>query len=565
MAESIDLFKNASIVEGEVVLVGERDVFIDCGYKSEVAVPISDFDIVPKIGDKVRIAVVETSNGIQGSRFVAARKEKLEELKSKLSSGEPVVGKVVKVVYRNESVKDSKIKVLKGFLIDLGTNLKGFLPASQADLTRISVDPSSYVGKEFEFKIINKKEGQFVVSRKAILEEQLKAKRESVLSSINVGDEVEGIVKKISEKYIILDIDGVNALLHVSDLSWKKVSNISDLVHIGDKMTVKVLEVDKEKGRIRVGRKQIERDPFEEFVSSHKEGDIVSGKVILVRDRYCVVEIEDGVRGVVSNTDLSWNRRPRSLKDEFEVGDTLKGKIISFDNQRRIVRIGVKQLLPDPWENIEERYKKGQIIRGRVNAIVDNAVFVGIADGVEGLIRKNEISWKEEDVNLRKLYSKGQMVEALIMKVDKRERLLILSVKRLEGNPWERFAEMNPRGSVVSGVVKEIRDDRIVVDLGSEVEGYIMSSQVSLEKGIDHKEKFKVGDSVTAIVTKVVPSEKIVELSIKALEKKQIEEAKKEFVVSEPTEIKKGTLADLLKTKGLTIKSSDKKTKKKSK
>ncbi|MGC8965136.1 MAG: S1 RNA-binding domain-containing protein, partial [Brevinematia bacterium] len=173
--------------------------------------------------------------------------------------------------------------------------------------------------------------------------------------------------------------------------------------------------------------------------------------------------------------------------------------------------------------------------------------------GVEGILRKNEVSWKEDEVNLRKLYSKGQMVEALIIKVDEKNRLLHLSVKRLEGNPWERFKELNPKGSIVTGVVKEVRDDRLVIDLGGELEGFIMSSQISLERGVDHKEKFKVGDSITAMVIKVLPSEKVIELSIRALEKKQIEEAKKEFVVKEPTEVKKGTLADLLKVKGFDI------------
>ncbi|MCS7298999.1 MAG: S1 RNA-binding domain-containing protein [Spirochaetia bacterium] len=556
MAESFEFFKDAKIVEGEVVLVGERDVFIDCGFKSEVAVPINEFEHPPKVGERVKIAITNTSNGTIGSRFVAARKERIEDLKSKYSSGEFVIGKVVKVLYENQSIKDSKIKTLKGFLVDLGTNLKGFLPASHVELTRISVDPQTYVGKEFEFKIINKREGQFIVSRKVLLQEQLKKKMEEFFSTINVGDEVEGVVKKIAEKYIVLDIDGVPGLMSINDLSWKKISDIQSIVNIGDKMTVKVLEVQRDKGRIRVGRKQIERDPFEDFLAEHKEGDIVQGRIVLLRDRYGIVEISDGVRGLIRDTEVSWSRRVKSLKEEFKVGDNIKAKILSFDKDRRLVKLGVKQLVPDPWENIEEKYKKGQVVRGRVNTITDNSVFIGITDVIEGILRKEEVSWKQEDINLRKIYSKGQMVEALITKIDKNNRLLHLSVKRLEGNPWERFAQTNYKGSVVSGTVKEVRDDRLIVELGGEVVGYILASQVSLERGVDHKEKFKVGDTVNAMVMRVVPSEKIVELSIKALEKKQIEEAKKEFVISEPAEVKKGTLADLLKMKGLSISST---------
>ncbi len=554
MAESFDIRK-AKIVEGTVVFIGENDVFIDCGYKSEVSVPIKEFDELPVAGQKVKIGIYETSKGIIGSRFVAARREKTEELNQKLSSGEPVLGKIVKVLIENQSIKDSNIRTLKGFLVDLGTNLKGFLPASQVELGRITDDPYSYLNKEFLFKIVNKKEGQFILSRKALLKEEIEKKKEEFFSKVNVGDEVVGVVKKIAEKYVLLDVDGVTAFLSINDISWKKITDINSVVNIGDKITVKVLEIQKDKGRIRVGRKQIEKDPFEEFVNSHKESDVVSGKIISIKDKFAVVELDDGVRGVIFNTDLSWSRRPKSLKDEFKVGDIVKAKILNFDKEKRFVRLGVKQLLPDPWENIEERYKKGQIIRGRVNTITDNAVFVGIIEGVEGILRKEEISWKDENPNLRKIYSKGQMVEALITKVDKKNRLLYLSVKKLEGNPWERFKEMNPRGSVVTGVVKEVKDDRIIIDLGGDVEGFIMASQVSIERGVDHKEKFKVGDSVNAMVMRVIPSEKIVELSIKALEKKQIEEAKKEFVISEPTEIKKGTLGDLLKLKGVSISS----------
>lgn len=560
MAESFfEVFKGARIVEGKVVLVGERDVFVDCGYKAEVSVPIQEFDAIPNVNDKVKIAVVETDKGLVGSRFVAARREKIEELNSKLSSGEPVIGKIVKVLYENQNIKDSNIKVLKGFLVDLGTNLRGFLPASQVELSRISVDPQTYVNKEFLFKVINKREGQFVLSRKALLQEEVNKKKEEFFSNVNVGDEVVGVVKKITDKYILLDIDGVTAYLSVNDLSWKKITDIHSIVNLGDKITVKVLEIQKDKGRVRVGRKQIEKDPFEDFYNEHKEGDVVNGKIISVKDKFAIVELADGVRGIILNTDLSWSRRPKSLRDEFNVGEMVKAKILSYDKEKRLVKLGLKQLLPDPWEDIETRYKRGQIIRGRVNTITDNLVFVGIIEGVEGILRKEEVSWKEENPNLRKLYSKGQMVEALITKVDKKNRLLHLSVKRLEGNPWERFKEMNPKGSVVSGVVKEIKDDRLIVDLGGEVEGFIIASQVSIERGVDHKEKFKVGDTVNAMVVKVVPSEKIVELSIKALEKKQVDEAKKEFVISEPTEIKKGTLADLLKVKGFSISASNEK------
>ncbi len=552
MAESFEVFRGAKIVEGKVVLVGERDVFIDCGYKSEVSVPVQEFDVVPGVNDKVKIAVIETSKGFIGSRFVAARKEKIEELNSKYKSGEPVYGKIVKVLYEDQSIKDSNIKTLKGFLVDLGTNLKGFLPASQVEITRINVDPQSYLNKEFLFKIVNKREGQFVLSRKVILQEEIGKKREEFFSKVSVGDEVVGVVKKITDRYVLLDVDGINAILSIGDLSWKKVNDVNAFVSLGDSLTVKVLEIQKEKNRIRVGRKQIEKDPFEEFVNAHKESDIVQGRIILVKDKFAIVELEEGVRGIIYDTDVSWNRKPKPLKSEFSVGDVVKSKILSFLKEKRLVKLGVKQLLPDPWDNIEERYKKGQVVRGRVNTVTDNLVFVGIAEGVEGILRKEDVSWDNENVNLRKIYSKGQMVEALITKVDKKNRLISLSVKMLTGNPWERFREVNPKGSVVTGVVKEIRDDRIIVDLGG-VEGFILSSQVSIERGVDHKEKFKVGDSVSAVVVRVVPSEKVIELSVKLLEKMQIDEAKKEFVVSEPTEVKKGTLADLLKTKGLSI------------
>lgn len=556
MADSFETSKSkiAEPIEGVVVLVGERDIFVDCGFKSEVVVPLAEFESQPSVGDKVSIVIVSsTPNGIIGSRALAARREKIKELNQKFKEGLPALGKIVKALYEVDNTQGSTIRNFKGFLVDLGTGLKGFLPASHIEYGKKSVNPQDYLNKEFEFKIIGKRDGQFVLSRKELVKEEVAKKKEEFLSKVKTGDEVEGIVKKVAEKYLILDINGVSGLLSINDFSWKRPQNLAELVNLEDRLLVKVLEIDREKQRLRVGKKQIERDPFEDFVNSHKIDDVVQGKVISIKDKFAVVELEEGVNGIVLNTDLSWSRRPKSLKEEFKVGDIVKGKIIDFNSDNRSVRIGIKQLTTDPWENIDEKYKRGQVIRGRVNSITDNFVFVGIVEGIEGILRKDEVTWKEEDVNLRKLYSKGQMVEALITKVDKKNRLLHLSVKRLEGNPWERFNEMNPKGSVVSGVVKEVRDDRLIVDLGGEVEGFILASQVSFEKGVDHKEKFKVGDNVTAMVLKVVPSEKIVELSIKALEKKQIEEAKKEFVIKEPTEVKKGTLADLLKMKGLDI------------
>lgn len=566
MADSFDISQitPGQIVKGRVAYIGERDVFVECGFKSEVSVPLAEFDQKPNIGDEVEIAIIgEFAQGIVGSKAKADRKQKLAELKEKFNTGEPVKGTIVKALFAEQIIGDSRIKVLKGFLVDLGTGLKGFLPASQVEIGKIKVDPLTYVNKEFEFKIINKKEGQFILSRKALLQEELERKKKEFFANVKVGDEVTGVVKKITQKYIVLDVEGVNAVLSIADLSWKKIDDINSVVHLGDTITVKVLAVNEEKGFIRVGRKQIEKDPFVEFQNTHKEGDLVSGKVIAVRDRYAVIELADGVKGVLLATDYSWSTKVRSLKTEIKVGEIVKGKIINFDTEKRLVRIGIKQLLPDPWENIEERYKRGQIIRGRVNTITDRAIFVGIMEGVEGVVPRNEVSWNEEEPNLRKMFSKGQMVEALIVKINKEGRLLYLSIKRLEGNPWQRFKEMNPKGSVVEGVVSEVRDDRIIVDLGSGVTGYVLASNASMERGIVLSEKFKVGDSVKAVVVRVVPEEKIVELSIKAYEKKLIDEAKKDFVVSEPTEVKKGTIADLLKLKGINVVSSTPKGEKK--
>jgi len=556
MADSFDVSQAASgqIVKGRVAYIGERDVFVECGFKSEVSVPLIEFDQKPNVGDEVEIAIIgEYAQGIIGSKTKADRRQKLNELKEKFTSGEPVKGVIVKALFVDQPVNDSKIKVLKGFLVDLGTGLKGFLPASQVELGKIKEDPLTYLNKEFDFKVVNKKEGQFVVSRRALLQEELSKKRKEFLANVKVGDEVTGTVKKITQKYIVLDVEGVNAVLFVSDLSWKRIEDVDSLVHLGDSITVKVLSINVEKGFIRVGRKQIEKDPFVDFQNAHKEGDIVSGRIISVRDKYALVELEDGVRGVLLSSDYSWNNKFRSLKSEMKPGEVVKGKIINYDSEKRLVRIGIKQLLPDPWEGIEEKYKRGQVIRGRINTVTDNVMFVGIAEGVEGILPRNEISWNEESPNIRKLFSKGQMVEALITRVSKEKRLLFLSMKRLEGNPWQRFKEINPRGSVVEGVVSDVRDDKLIVDLGNGVTGYILSSQASMERGVVLSEKFKVGDPVKAVVVKVLPEDKVIELSIRNYEKRLVDEAKKDFVISEPAEVKKGTIADILKIKGINV------------
>ncbi len=561
MGESFDIseFTPGQITKGKVILVGERDVFVDCGFKSEVSVPLAEFSSIPKVGDEITIAIIgESPQGILGSRLKAERKEKIAELNEKLQTGEPVKGTIVKALFVDEIVNNSKIKTLKGFLVDLGTHLKGFLPASQVELGRISVDPTTYVGKDFEFKVVSKKEGQFVLSRKELLKEITTKKREEFFEKVQVGDEVSGKVKKITEKYLVLDIEGVNGILRISDFSWSKVSNISSIVNIGDTINVKILNIIKDKGYLLVGRKQLEKDPFEDFKNSYSVDSIVTGKVISVKKNYAVVELTEGVRGVILSQDLSWSKKSKSLTDEFSVGDVVKAKVLDINNEKRLVRLSVKHLAPDPWESIEERYKKGQVVRGRINTITEFALFVDIAEGIEGIVRKEEISWDTDNPNLRKLFMKGQMVEAVITGINKPKRVLVMSIRKLTGNPWERFAEMNPVGSIVEGVVEEVKNDKVILSLGGELKGYIPSGHFSLEKNIDVKERFKVGESVKGMVLKVVPSERIIEISIRNYEKKLTDEAKKDFVVKDPEKIKKGTLADLLKQKGLNITVSEK-------
>lgn len=538
------------LVKGKILLVGENEVYIDVGYKTEAIVPLKEFTTPPEEGQEIEIVILgENSMGnLIASKQRADRIRLARELAEKLKEGGTIEGRVLKTLYKTEKdEKGNEVEVLKGFLVDVGAGLKTFVPASHMDIKRVA-NPMEYIGKIFEFKVINKREGQYVLSRKEVIKEELKKKREEFFSKHQIGDIIKGKVISVDSKKAILDFDGIKGILRASDYSWRTIKDIKEFINVGDEMEVKILMLDKEKGRVLVGKKQLERDPFEEFLKNHKVDDIVKGKVIKVSKSYAIVEIEEGVNGVIFKEDLSWTKRYSSVKEAIKVGEMVEAKIIDVLTDRRLVKLGIKQLLPDPWEKIDEKYKVGMIVRGRVSGIIDKGVFVRFGDGIEAFMRKEDISW-DEDVNPRRQFIRGQMVEVMILKIDKENKRMRVGMKQVTGNPWEIFAKMYPRGKVVEGTIKSVSKDKLVIDVGNNLEAVVYPRDFGVKRIEDPQEVFKVGDPIKAVVKRVIPQEKVIELSIKEYEKKLVDESKKQYVVDDTSKVAKATLADLLKKK----------------
>lgn len=498
------------IIEGTVVRIDQETVLVDIGLKSEGFVAANEFrgangEITVQVGDRIRVLMTR-EDGKKGYILSKRKADYLAAWEKIGGSGQE--GGIIEGTIT--------ARVNGGYTVDIG--VPAFLPTSQVD-TRPSSDADSYIGLKSKFKIIklNQKRDNIVLSRRAILEEERASIRDVTLAKLEEGQIVEGVVKNVTDYGAFVDLGGVDGLLHVSDLSWGRVGKPSDILKPGQQVTAKVLKFDRAKGKISLGIKQTLSDPWLEVPSRYPLESRIRGRVVSLMEYGAFVELEPGVEGLIHVSEMSWTKRVRRATDVLTVGDEVEAVVLGIDMDNRKISLGLKQVSENPWKTIAEKYPVGTKIEGQIKNMTDFGMFIGIEDGIDGLVHVSDISWTKRVKHPGDVYEKGQLVQAVVLKVDVDNERLSLGIKQLEPDPWSLAPEKYRAGAKVTGKVTSLTDFGVFVELEEGIEGLIHVSELSREKVPSAKEFAAVGDSLEAIVLNCDPRERRISLSIKAM------------------------------------------------
>ncbi len=506
--KSLKNFREGEIIIGKVLGLSKGLVTVDVGFKSEGMISHSEFPEAEKdlsVGDEIEVFLerVEDNNGI-----VVLSKEKANKIK--------IWEKLVKAFEAEEIIEGTVVAKAKGGLtVDIG--LKSFLPGSQIDLRPVR-NLEKLIGEKFQMKIIkmNKKRGNIVLSRRILLEEERKQARAGTLTKMKEGNQVEGIVKNITDYGVFIDLGGIDGLLHITDMSWGRVNHPSEMFAIGDKVTVMVLKYDQEKERVSLGLKQITPDPWVDVDNKYPVNTRISGKVVSITDYGAFVELEKGIEGLVHVSEMSWSRHIKHPSKMVSISDTVEAVVLTLDKEKKRISLGMKQIEPNPWDSIENKYPIGTEVEGLVRNLTDFGAFVELEDGVDGLIHISDLSWNKKIKHPSEVLKKKDKVTAAVLNIDKDACRISLGIKQLEPDPWENIPDQYPIGKEVAGIIIKVTGFGAFAEFDDGLEGLIHVSQLSSEK-VTHPEKVvKVGDEIKAKVIKVDTTSKKIGLSIKA-------------------------------------------------
>jgi small subunit ribosomal protein S1 len=534
--------KEGELVHGVVTRVDDDHVQVDVGFKSEGLIDAWEFmdddaRLLVKVGDPVDVLVEEIED--EGGRIVLS-KEKADRLK---------IWDDISKAYEADQPVDGVIlsRVKGGLAVDIG--VKAFLPGSQVDLRPVR-NLEAVIGEKLSFKIIkfNKRRGNIVLSRRALLEKEREKLRETTLETLQEGQIVDGVIKNITDYGAFIDLGGLDGLLHVTDMSWGRVNHPSELFRVGDEIKVKVLRFDPESERVSLGLKQIQPDPWRDAGMRFQIGRRIAGKVVSLTDYGAFVELEPGIEGLVHVSEMSWTKRVKHPSKLVSVGDQVEAVVLDVDEGNRKISLGMKQIEPNPWSLIEEKYPVGTHVRGVIRNITNFGVFVGLEEGVDGLVHVSDISWTEQIKHPSEKFQKGDEIEAVVLKIDRENEKFSLGIKQLTPNPWDDIKRKYAVGSEVTGEVASVAEFGAFVKLEEGIEGLIYTSELANEKVENPASVVSPGQSVTALVTKVDPVEQKISLSIRALTNKEEREALKRYAAQQATS-QTTTLGDLLKEK----------------
>ena len=516
--------KPGAIVTGTVVDVRNDVVVINAGLKSEGIVPIEQFrnddgEIDVGIGDTVKVALDSLENGFGEtvlSREKAKRAMVWDELEEALEKNETITGRI-------------SGKVKGGFTVDI-KDVRAFLPGSLVDVRPVR-DPVYLEGKELEFKLIklDRKRNNVVVSRRAVVESEHSEEREQLLEKLVEGAVLKGVVKNLTDYGAFVDLGGIDGLLHITDMAWKRVRHPSEVVEVGQELDVRVLKYDRERNRVSLGLKQLGEDPWDNIARRYPANSRVYGKVSNVTDYGAFVEIEPGVEGLVHVSEMDWTNKNVNPSKVVQVGDELEVMVLDVDEERRRISLGIKQVTSNPWETFAAIHKKGDKVEGQIKSITDFGVFIGLDGGIDGLVHLSDISWNSTGEDVARNFKKGDTLEAVVLAVDPERERISLGVKQLEQDPMGGFVASNARGSVVKGTVKEVDAKGATIALADGVEGYIAARDISHDRVEDASHVLKVGDEVEAKIMGTDRKTRLMQLSIKAKDEAETQEALAEY------------------------------------
>jgi small subunit ribosomal protein S1 len=531
-----------SIVTGTVVDIDSEWVVVHAGLKSEGVIPRAQFldekgECRLKIGDQVKVAMEVVDDGFgetRLSREKAKRAEAWQMLEDAFERSEVVKG-----------IINGKVK--GGFTVDIN-DIRAFLPGSLVDIRPLR-ETAHLEGRPLEFKVIklDQRRNNVVVSRRAVLEAENSAEREALLGSLQEGQTIKGVVKNLTDYGAFVDLGGVDGLLHITDMAWRRIRHPSEMVNVGDEVRVKILKFDREKNRVSLGMKQLGDDPWVELKRRYPEGARVLATVTNLTDYGCFAEIEEGVEGLVHVSEMDWTNKNVHPSKVVAVGDQVEVMVLDIDEDRRRISLGIKQCRPNPWDEFSRKYAKGDKIRGTIKSITDFGIFIGLEGGIDGLVHLSDISWNEPGETAVRRYSKGEEVETLVLSIDPERERISLGIKQLDQDPFSDYTNANDRGSIVTGVVQSVEPKEAVLVLAPEVTGVLKASEISVDRVEDARNLLKVGDEVQVKIVSIDRKNRTIGVSVKAKEVEDERQAVKEHRRQESERAAPTTLGDLIK------------------
>ncbi|MBU2965123.1 30S ribosomal protein S1 [Amphritea sp. 2_MG-2023] len=509
-----------SVVDATVVAVDGDFVVVNAGLKSEGNIPLNEFldddgklNVSP--GDQVKVVLVSLEDG-SGETLLSREKAKRAE-----------AWQVLEQAFENDTIVTGRItgKVRGGLTVDLNT-ISAFLPGSLVDIRPLR-DTSHLENQELEFKLVklDAKQNNIVVSRRAVLETAYNEERDKLLATLNEGMAVKGVVKNLTDYGAFIDLGGVDGLLHITDIAWKRVKHPSELLSIGDEIDVKVLRYDREKGRVSLGMKQLTADPWDEFKAAHPVGSRVSAKVTNIADYGCFAEIKPGIEGLVHVSEMDWTSKNIHPSKIVQVGEQIEVMILDINDQRRRISLGIKQCQANPWEVFAATHAIGTQVSGMIKSITDFGLFVGLDGGIDGLVHLSDLSWDQPADEAVKAYHKGDTVSAVVLSVDAERGRISLGIKQLSDDPFTVFTAANPKGTVVKGEISQVESKQLRVQLAEGVEGTVKVQEVSFERVDDLSQRFSAGTIIDVLIVNIDRRARTIALSVKQLEKQQEKQA----------------------------------------
>ena len=532
------------MITAEVVLVDRNIVVVNAGLKSESVIPVEEFkndkgELEVKVGDFVTVAIEAIEDGHGATKLSRERAKKLSawhDLDVALDKGEIITGMV-----------SGKVK---GGLTVMVNGIRAFLPGSLVDVRPVK-DTSMFEGKELEFKVIklDRKRNNVVVSRRAVMEASAGADRAALMANLKEGAVVKGIVKNITDYGAFVDLGGIDGLLHITDLAWRRVKHPSEVLNVGDEVEAKILKFDQEKNRVSLGMKQLGDDPWTGLSRRYPQGTRLFGKVTNLTDYGAFIEIEAGIEGLVHVSEMDWTNKNVHPAKVVSLGDEVEVMILEIDEERRRISLGMKQCMANPWEEFSMSHKKGEKVKGTIKSITDFGVFIGLPGNIDGLVHLSDLSWNVAGEEAVKNYKKGDELEAVVLAIDMERERISLGIKQMDDDPFTNFTAIHDKGTLVKGKVKSIDAKGATIALTDDIEAYLRASEVSRERVEDIRTHLKEGDEIEAVIVNVDRKTRNINLSIKAKDSAEEKDAMKRMVDDAPSNAGTTNLGALLKAK----------------